>query len=222
MAAGFNDVMLRTVFDVLQRARRDKAVAALGHGDDVALTGLAVAEGFAQGCHVHPQVDLFHHAIGPDLSHQLLLADDLPGVFEQDQQDVHGASAKAQGAVGFHRQTSSRVDPVGAEMHSLFGGEGQRFTPVCMRLGRAFRAYSSGFCRLAMRCADDCCSNALNVVYQVMAGGPVNIGRGSVKPGSPGLLACLGKLTTFNSSCVRSTPRLRTLNGFYMSGGRRR
>ncbi|MNP29582.1 hypothetical protein D3C76_1226140 [compost metagenome] len=130
MAAGFNQVILRTVFDGRKRPWRDKAVAALGHGDDVALASLAVAEGFAQGGHVHPQVDLFHHAVGPDFSDQLLLADHLAGVFQQDQQDVHGASAQAQGPVGFQHQTLSGVDPVGAEMHSLFEGEGQRVAPV--------------------------------------------------------------------------------------------
>ncbi|MNH32648.1 hypothetical protein D3C79_931050 [compost metagenome] len=122
--------MLRTVFDVLQRARRDEAVPALGHGDDVALAGLTVAERLAQRGHVHPQVDVFDHAVGPDPGDQLLLADHVAGVLKQDQQDVHGAPPQAQRLVGLHHQALSGVDPVGAEMHSLFGGKGQRVAPA--------------------------------------------------------------------------------------------
>ncbi|MNJ73889.1 hypothetical protein D3C77_707450 [compost metagenome] len=79
---------------------------------------------------MHSQVDFFDYAVRPDFGDQLLLADHVPGVFQQDQQDVHGPSTQAQGLVGLHHQALSGVDPVGAEMHSLFGGKGQRVAPA--------------------------------------------------------------------------------------------
>ena len=191
MAARFDRLAWPVDFDVLQRVRRDKTVATLGHGDDIALTGLTVPQRLAQGGHVHPQVDFFHHAVGPDFGHQVLLADHIPGVLQQDQQDIHGPPAQAQGAVGLHHQALSGVDPVGSEMDSLLGGKGQRFTPGCIRLVRGFRTCLSGYYPNAMHGSGDCMVPVSTAAFASLLPGPVLIGleadKGAVEAfGAPG------------------------------------
>lgn len=91
----------RFLFDAVEHDRCDKTVAALRHGDDVALAVLPVAKRFAQGRHVHAQIDVFDDAVWPDAGHQLLFAHHFTGVGQQNQEDIHRPPSQAQRLLAF-------------------------------------------------------------------------------------------------------------------------
>ncbi len=91
----------RRCFDAVEHERCDKAVAALRHGDDVALAVLPVAKRFAQRCHVHAQIDVFNDTVWPDPGHQLLFAHHFTGMGQQNQEDVHRPPSQAQRLLAF-------------------------------------------------------------------------------------------------------------------------
>ncbi|MNQ83264.1 hypothetical protein D3C85_983400 [compost metagenome] len=95
--------------------RRDKAVAALGNVDDVAMAVLPVAKGPPQGGNVHPQVDLLDHRARPDQCDQFLFADHRARVLDQHLQDIQRPSAQPQRLIAFQNQSLIQVECVGAE-----------------------------------------------------------------------------------------------------------
>ena len=127
---GFGHNVSVNALDGFERVRGDKAVAALGHGNDEALAVLTVAQRLAQRSHVHAQVDVLDYTFGPHPGNQGLLADHLTGVRQQDQQNVQRRAAKAHGLFGVHHPTLFGVDPVGAEVNGLSRGKSQRSTPA--------------------------------------------------------------------------------------------
>jgi hypothetical protein len=74
-----------------------KAVATSRFRRDVSSAVLSVAERLAQAGDVKPQAAFFDCDARPDLSHQVVLADDLIGARQKRQQDVKGPPAE------FHR-----------------------------------------------------------------------------------------------------------------------
>ena len=85
----------------------NEAVAAAGNIADVALAGLAIAKGAAQGRHVNPEIALFDEDVGPDPLQQLLLADDLALLLDESQQNVAGAAADADRLAGVEQAAAA-------------------------------------------------------------------------------------------------------------------
>ena len=84
--------------------RGNKAVTALRHVDDVALTVFAITQGPPERSDVHAQVDLLDHRRRPHQSDQLLLSDHSTGTLDQHLQNIQRATAHAQGPISIEYQ----------------------------------------------------------------------------------------------------------------------
>ena len=97
------------------RDRRDEAVAAAGNVRDVAIARLAIAQGAAERGNVDPEIAVLDERIGPDATHQLLIAQQLTSALNERCQDLAGAAAEVNGRVAIEKQLSRWKESEGPE-----------------------------------------------------------------------------------------------------------
>jgi hypothetical protein len=73
--------------------RRDEAIAAAGHIDDITGRLAGIAERLAQRCDMEAQAALVDIDVGPDALDQLSLVDDFTGAPGQEDEDIERAAA---------------------------------------------------------------------------------------------------------------------------------
>lgn len=82
----------------------DEAVAASGDVDDEAIPILTVTQRAAQRRHMNSEVGGLNENVGPNASHQVLLADQLSVAFKQSNQDVQSATSERHRLVAFQQK----------------------------------------------------------------------------------------------------------------------
>lgn len=75
--------------------RGDEAIASAGHRIDVLVSGSFAAKQLAQRGDVNPQIGFFDESVRPDAFEQIFLADELFSVFNERNQEIECAAAKA-------------------------------------------------------------------------------------------------------------------------------
>src|SRR5262245_7336295 len=95
--------------------RSDEAVAAAGNVRDVAVARLAIAQGATERGDMDPEIAVFDERVGPDPTHQLLIAQELTGALNERRQDLAGATAEVNGFVAIEKQLSRWNEPEGPE-----------------------------------------------------------------------------------------------------------
>ena len=106
------DLLLRLLGDGY---RRDEAVAAAGNVRDVAIARVPIAQGATERGNVNPEIAVLDERIGPDATHQLLIAQQLTGAFNERYQDLAGAAAQVNGRVAIEKQLSRWKESEGPE-----------------------------------------------------------------------------------------------------------
>src|SRR5271169_584168 len=94
----------------------DKAISDAGNGEDIALTFLAVAEGFAQKKDVLAEVSLFHETVGPNGLHKFRLFDNPAAVVDQEEQYFKGFRREGQKLRAVHERAFLAVQPKRAKL----------------------------------------------------------------------------------------------------------
>src|SRR5215510_1465864 len=95
--------------------RGDEAVAASGDVDDEPMPVPAVTQRATQRRHMDREVGRLDKDIGPNPSHQILLADQLTAAFEQSDQDLQRTASKRHGLVAFQKKELCRKQTKGSE-----------------------------------------------------------------------------------------------------------
>ena len=84
----------------IPRRRRNEAITAAHHIREIALAAFAGVEGLAQRRDMDPKGDLFDEKPGPNLGHQLPLADHFTRMLDQNEQDIERTAAKLDRLIG--------------------------------------------------------------------------------------------------------------------------
>jgi hypothetical protein len=103
----------------------DEAVATSGDVDDEPMPVPAVTQRATQRRHMDREVGRLDKDIGPDPSHQVLLADQLTAAFKQGDQDLQRATSEAHGLVAFQQKKLRRKQAKRSEGNIGWGGAGR-------------------------------------------------------------------------------------------------
>jgi hypothetical protein len=87
----------------------DEAVAAAGHGHDVAPSVRALAERLAQHRDVLRQVVLLDRRVGPERGHQLVLGEHAPAPLDEDDEGVEDLAGQRHGPPLAQQHAPQRV-----------------------------------------------------------------------------------------------------------------
>jgi hypothetical protein len=120
--------------------RRDEAVAAARNVRDVAIARLAIAQGAAHRGNVNPEIAVLDERIGPDATHQLLVAQELTGAFNERYENLASTTAQVNGPVAIEKQLSSWEEsegPKGYLAHRMTGHHVVPSIPTTRQAGRA-------------------------------------------------------------------------------------
>src|SRR6266849_2267190 len=112
--------------------RGDEPVAPTGHGSDVAVALLAVAQRASHCGDLHLQIALLDQGVGPNPGQQFALADQVAGPLDQCHQNVERPAAETKRPVSLQEETLVWENVEGAERHRWYG---QGYAPVS---GRGF------------------------------------------------------------------------------------
>src|SRR5258708_13540898 len=99
----------------------DEPIAPTGHGRDVAVALLAVAQRASQGGDLHLEIAFLDEDVGPDPGHQLALADQVAGPLDQRHQNVERPAAETKRPVPLQEETLVWENVEGAERHRWRG-----------------------------------------------------------------------------------------------------
>jgi hypothetical protein len=86
----------------------DEAVASSGNIDDKPIAVSSVAQRAAQRGNMDREIRRLDKYIGPNPSHQLLLADQLTGAFEQHRQDLQSPASDRHWLIAFQQKKLCR------------------------------------------------------------------------------------------------------------------
>src|ERR1043166_3300799 len=86
----------------------NEAVAASGDVDDESMPVPAVTQRATQRRHMDREVGRLHENIGPNASHQVLLADQLTWAFKQSDQNFERTASEGHGLVAFPQEKLRR------------------------------------------------------------------------------------------------------------------
>jgi hypothetical protein len=97
---------------------RDEAVATPGDVDDELVPALPITQRATQGRHVNREICGLGKGIRPNLSHQVLLADQLAAAFKQSNQDLQSTTFKGNVLVAFQKKKLRRKQAKRSECRS--------------------------------------------------------------------------------------------------------
>ena len=103
----------------------DEAVASPGNIDDESIPVSSVAQRATQCGHMDGEIGRLDEDIGPNASHQFLLADQLTGAFKQSNQDFQSATSERHRLVAFQQKKLRREQAKRSERNFGWRGAGR-------------------------------------------------------------------------------------------------